>query len=169
MKKNRIVTMLTATLLLALAGTGAAADPTDHREVINGDLLITHGGELFLVDAAGGNSRQITHDADPFTTAEFSPDGSRIVFAAFPDYDETGSDNVDLFVMNADGTGVVRVTSTANAIEDYPTWSPDGSEIAFVKLSASSNWSPDLMAMAPAPGQLSERSVPLWDGRTAAR
>ena len=35
-----------------------------------------------------------------------------------------------IFTMNADGTGVVQVTSAVGH-DEYPTWAPDGSRIAF--------------------------------------
>jgi dipeptidyl aminopeptidase/acylaminoacyl peptidase len=50
----------------------------------------------------------------------------QIVFAS----DRAGR-NLELFVMAADGSGVRRLTTT-RANEALPTWSPDGTEIAFV-------------------------------------
>jgi len=41
-------------------------------------------------------------------------------------------DQQDIFVANGDGTGAVPLTQAA-VYEDYPTWSPDGSLIAFVR------------------------------------
>jgi len=39
--------------------------------------------------------------------------------------------NLEIYVMNADGTNQVRLTNNL-AADDYPTWSPDGTKIAFV-------------------------------------
>jgi hypothetical protein len=60
-------------------------------------------------------------DIDP----EASPDGKRI---AFTRWDETA---FDIFVVNADGSGLKNVTNDTLPNEE-PTWSPDGTEIAFV-------------------------------------
>jgi len=54
----------------------------------------------------------------------WSPDGSKVAF----DSDRNG--NVDIYVMNADGTDLIRLTDDPNR-DQYPAWSPDGSMIAF--------------------------------------
>ncbi|PYO92721.1 MAG: hypothetical protein DMD62_12325 [Gemmatimonadetes bacterium] len=46
--------------------------------------------------------------------------------------------NNEIYVMNADGTGVTRLTSNA-AADEAPTWSPDGSRIAFAS-DRDGNW-----------------------------
>ncbi len=40
--------------------------------------------------------------------------------------------NEELYVMNADGSDVTRLTDTGGHIVGYPRWSPDGQRIAFV-------------------------------------
>ena len=54
----------------------------------------------------------------------WSPDGTRIAF-----YSERDG-NAEIYVMNADGTGVTRLTNSS-ADEGYPAWSPDGRTISF--------------------------------------
>ncbi len=55
----------------------------------------------------------------------WSPDGTRIAFQAERD------GNVDVYVMDADGGNVARLTADP-APDSEPTWSPDGTRIAFV-------------------------------------
>jgi TolB protein len=61
----------------------------------------------------------------------WAPDGSRIAFES--DSDPLGLNpehDREIFVMNADGTGVTQLTR--NAIWDEgPAWAPDGSQIAY--------------------------------------
>jgi TolB protein len=54
----------------------------------------------------------------------WTPDGGRIAF-----YSERDG-NAEIYVMNADGSGVTRLTNTS-ADEGYPAWSPDGRTISF--------------------------------------
>ncbi|MFQ5578226.1 MAG: TolB family protein, partial [Anaerolineae bacterium] len=54
----------------------------------------------------------------------WSPDGNKIAFSRNVD------DNVDIYVINADGTGLQQLT-TAPGIDSVPAWTPDGRQIAF--------------------------------------
>ena len=64
--------------------------------------------------------------------ASWSPDGRRLVFEVItPRPRGRGGDRQsDIAVINADGTGLRRLTRTA-ALETHPVWSPDGRRIAF--------------------------------------
>ena len=72
-----------------------------------------------LTRPARGNDR--VHNFLPV----FSPDGTRIAFSSNRD------GNVEVYVMNADGSNVRRVTNH-RGIDTSPTWSPSGTHIAFV-------------------------------------
>jgi Tol biopolymer transport system component len=77
---------------------------------------------LFAVDEGGTNQRQILTDF--VLTPDWSPDGSSIALACiYP----TG-----ICVVNADGTGLTYLTTTADWDGD-PDWSPDGTRIAFTR------------------------------------
>jgi TolB protein len=56
----------------------------------------------------------------------FSPDGRQIAFAGTAE----GASAQDIFVINADGTNLRRVTSHPDS-DTTPTWSPSGTQIAF--------------------------------------
>jgi Tol biopolymer transport system component len=70
----------------------------------------------------------------------YSPDGSKI--ALLRGYEKTyktqgGSTSVflsDLYEMNADGSGIQRLTSTPVAAEFGPSWDPSGQRLAYVRI-----------------------------------
>jgi TolB protein len=67
------------------------------------------------------------------SNANWSPDGRRIVFevaTARPRGRSGGDRQSDIAVINADGTGLRRLTRSA-ALETHPVWSPNGRRIAF--------------------------------------
>ena len=59
------------------------------------------------------------------TTIACSEPNARISFIS----DRDGSE--EIYVMNADGSDVTRLTDTDGHIVGYPMWSPDGQRIAF--------------------------------------
>src|SRR5438270_323940 len=60
----------------------------------------------------------------PGRAPAWSPDGSKIAFTRY------GANDSDIYVMHADGSGIVQLTNTPGN-DDQPAWSPDGSKIAF--------------------------------------
>ena len=65
------------------------------------------------------------------TDPVYSPDGKRVAFVVTEFFLEEGKTNSDIFVMNADGTGLRRMTRD-DAADSSPRWSPDGRSLLFV-------------------------------------
>jgi dipeptidyl aminopeptidase/acylaminoacyl peptidase len=62
---------------------------------------------------------------------QYSPDGKRIAFSATT-YDlEKGKSNADIWLVNADGSGLRKITESENS-DTHPRWSPDGKSLLFV-------------------------------------
>ena len=101
--------------------------------------------DVWSANADGSNRRQLTTDAAGDFHPAWSPNGAKIVFASDRD---AAQGTADLFVMNADGTGQVNITSTPGVNEDYPSWSPDGAQIAFSRDGDIYTASPDGSSLA---------------------
>jgi Tol biopolymer transport system component len=84
----------------------------------------TNGGELFVL-GSNGNERLLTHADWTQSGAGFTPDGTRVVYAAGPRDDQGG-----IYSINAEG-GTPKLLLAADAMLYEPALSPDGSQIAY--------------------------------------
>jgi len=99
------------------ADEGAPAfSPDGNRIAFDSDA----GGnfEIWVMDAAGGAGKPLTRHPGRDVAPAWSPDGSKIAFMS-----DRGGKGFDVYVMNADGTAVERVTSTGSSW--FPQFSPD--------------------------------------------
>ena len=89
--------------------------------------------QIYVVAADGSNLRNISNQTTAFDwSPTWSPDGLRIAFQSDRHAPTTNNSCcvTSLYVMNADGTDVTRLTTGSN--DKLPRWSPDGSTIAFM-------------------------------------
>jgi Tol biopolymer transport system component len=93
--------------------------------------------DIWVMNADGADQRNLTHHPAYESSAAWSPDGSQIVFDAERNTEaDDGEPNVgfdiELFVMNADGSGIEPPTWDATSEDRFPAWGPDG-RIAFTR------------------------------------
>lgn len=91
------------------------------------NLIVTYSGpawnrELFIMNADGTNSHQLTPSGGNSQGPSFSPDGKWVVFTAY--FDNYGDDHgCEIYVIRVDGTDLRRLTN--NDYCDYqPRWGP---------------------------------------------
>ncbi|MEX0850723.1 MAG: hypothetical protein WD015_04390 [Gaiellaceae bacterium] len=116
-----------ALLIAACAGNGNLTPDLVFVSTRDGDYAI------YSMSSAGDGQKRLTEaGGDPSSPGglffqiepAWSPDGGRIAFAS------KREGTFDLYVMNGDGTGTRRLTSTRED-DGHPTWSPRGDRIAF--------------------------------------
>ena len=93
-------------------------------------------GAIAVMDADGSNRRQLTQLRRPTSSEDgepvWSPDGRRIAFVRQNGIGRLDRDNRRaVLVINADGSGLRRLTPWSLDAGDHPDWSPDGKLIVF--------------------------------------
>jgi dipeptidyl aminopeptidase/acylaminoacyl peptidase len=81
--------------------------------------------KIWTLAADGSQLVQLTDGTHPDFLPAWSPDGTRIAFTR----ELRGS--AEIFVMNADGSGVTQLTHDRAVNDDHPAWSPDGAQIVY--------------------------------------
>jgi dipeptidyl aminopeptidase/acylaminoacyl peptidase len=85
-----------------------------------------YGGSLWVAGLDGRNAIELGRGETPV----WSPDSRMISFMLTEDdgHDVTGS---DIYIADAAGAWMVNITEASGLIAMHPTWSPDGTRIAF--------------------------------------
>ena len=124
-----------AALLAVAAAVGGAAHAVAPGK--NGKVAFSASDgtsiEIYTANADGTGAKKLTQAPGLDGTPAWSPDGKRIAFRSqrdFPGAQQTDLGAYEIYVMRADGSQPTRITN--NAAADFePSWSPDGTRIAF--------------------------------------
>ena len=118
--------------------------PDSTRIAFSTFRFLVGNSEIYVVDVDGNDPINLTkHEMDDVVPS-WSSDGSKIAFASKP-ADDIAFTAYHIFVMNADGKGRRNLTGDTDLKGNFsPTWSPDGSKIAF---SSQRNFNSDIYVM----------------------
>ncbi len=118
------------TQLLAQTGLTDLSWSPDGEKIVYSALDVeANDANIHTIDVATGEVRTLTDNQDLNVSPSYSPDGRKIAFVKiFPGPTVT---NVEIYVMNADGSNVVRVTEDDYWYDWDPTWTPDSQRILY--------------------------------------
>ena len=105
------------------------ADLARYRELLAQNLVEPSKLEIFVMDADGGNQRQVTRNDAANFAPFFSPDGQRIIFSS--NVHDPQRRTFHLFLIGDDGQGLEQVTAEGG-FNSFPMFSPDGSKLVWV-------------------------------------
>ena len=126
-----------ATQLTSTGGTKAnpAWSPVGNK------IAFVHNSDICVYDFTTNTTQNLTAGNGTNVMPCWSPSGNQIVFAS-----DRAAGNWDIWVMNADGTGVIQLTNNPQ-VEQHPVWSPNGQKIAFER--GSDVWVMDANGASP--------------------
>jgi Tol biopolymer transport system component len=88
--------------------------------------LVLIGEDLILINADGTDPTQLTNDARQILGVSWSPDGTKLAFAAM--FTDSFS---EIYTIDLESRTIKRLTTNEVQDED-PRWSPDGTRIAYL-------------------------------------
>lgn len=105
------------------------AEITDYKQLLAESKIRPGNLEIWVMDADGGNKRQVTHNGAANFAPYFTPDGKRIIFASNM-ADPKNARDFDLYIINVDGSGQERVTFYPD-FDSFPMFSSDGKKLVW--------------------------------------
>lgn len=109
----------------------APAPNCSQPDVLAGSVSVSDGVERLVV-ARGSDPVRRVHPEWLLLEPAFSPDGERVVVtrATKGDYESAGPDEVELWIMDLDGSHARALTDGRREVSS-PSWSPNGKTILF--------------------------------------
>jgi serine/threonine protein kinase len=94
---------------------------SNNQILVRGDVQT----DLWWINFGTGQELRVTSTGQPEYDAAWSPIDNHIAYVS----EETGRG--DIYVLNLSGSSIIRLTNNEQDFDKHPTWSPDGSKVAF--------------------------------------
>src|SRR5918999_2718895 len=162
MSKQRVVIFFAVMAAVMFMASGLSpGEPDAQTAATNGKIVYsgydtqTQRTQIYTMNPDGTGVTNITQDHTDVNWSprifygdgpEWSPDGTKISASGTSLSDVGSCCSRNVYVMNADGTNVQRLTNTPSTTEgeDYePTWAPDGNWLAFTSTRGDNDGDPD--------------------------
>lgn len=106
----------------------------DGSKIVYGAELDDGARAIQVVDVESGDVESLTNHSGEEANPVWSPNGERIAFHS----DRPAPQNLEVFVMNADGEEIQAATNVQGPAL-FPSWAPDGQWLAFTMVDAQQN------------------------------
>ena len=122
-----------------LGANGRAAWMPDGVHLIASQSDSTSQSSLYLISITDSAARAALRQSPPpnnreyYTDPAISPDGTHVAYVC---HGCGTPSNTSIWVMSVNGTGAVALTTPSDFGESEPAWSPDGTQIAFMRSSS---------------------------------
>jgi TolB protein len=164
-----------AVCVVALAATlgGAASRANGSRSTANGLIVFevtVHGvSQLDTIKPDGTGLRRVTNLVVPKNQsgpeqANWSPDGSKIIFDA--GYEQTATGTINVFTIAPDGNGLTKLPIPVGRFDGAPAYSHDGTKISFDWGASATPTSPNGIDVANSDGSNPRRLTKLANSKT---
>jgi hypothetical protein len=152
----------TVTANISCDENGGGATPTPPTMVGMGKIAFERSGRIMVLDLDRNNLFTFIDGRAP----SWSADGRKLVFQRPACLDRSVypyTDCDDVWMVNADGSGLSPITSSRDVLDRDPVWSPDGSKVAFVRFVHGPDQDYLVVANADPPSALwSEAVLSVW-------
>lgn len=130
--------------LLALIVVGTAIGGTYYliaskADTLDRRLAIVQNKAIYTINADGSDKKLLLPNVSPDYLA-WNKAGTTLVFATdnkFTVTDSVGTKDAGIYTINSDGKGLKAITgylNTQSVYDWYPTWSPDGTQLLFTRV-----------------------------------
>jgi len=101
-----------------------------YKKLLNEELIEPGNFQIWVMDADGGNKRQVTNNTYANFAPFFHPDNKRIIFCSNLNSKNPRQPDFNLWMINEDGSDLEQITFF-ESFDGFPMFTKDGKKIVF--------------------------------------
>ena len=109
-----------------------------YKDLLAEELIEPANFQVWVMDADGGNKRQVTNNDYANFAPFFHPDNKRIIFCSNLNSTDPRRPDFNLWLINEDGSGLEQVTFF-DSFDGFPMFTKDGKHLVFASNRANKN------------------------------